>query len=742
MMRGWTGWLGLLLTASLVLPAQAALLAPAPSAAASLSPAPSSPVWFEPNLGQAPAGVAFLARGGADDVLVTADGAWMVVRGPWAPPSPIGNPAPEPQAEAPAPEPAHVVRMTFAGSTGATGFVAGPTLPGVTHYLQGALEQGWVHGVPHHTSVVLQQVWPGIDAKFYGTPDGHVEWDFVVAPFADPARIALAFEGQEDLHIGEAGDLQLATPYGAIRVQAPVAFQPGVDRRVEAAYVLAGPAEARVQLGGYDPARALVVDPVWLYGTNFGGSGADAAGGIAVDALGMMYVGGYWGSASLPVALIPGPTTMRATDAFVAVFDPTGSVLLALDIIGGNNFDGISSLQVVSAPLLGLGLVPVVYAVGSTYSTDFPLAGSSAQSANGGAWDVFVAVLEPLSGRLVYTTYLGGPVYDYGTDIAVDLHGNPYIIGLSMFGGGYPTTDGAFERGFYGCIDAFVTKIDVASGALAYSTMLAGNLCDWGWGIAVDKDGRAYATGTTGFLPGFGNGFPLKNPIIGTTNGFYDAFLTVFNPQGTGIEFSTFLGGSGYDRAGDVALDATGNVFVVGDTASSDFFTVNAAQPAFGGGYDGFAAKINAGFGAFGFSTYIGGSSVEQGWSAAVTPTGDLVVKGTGYSSDFPRINPVQPSGSAWVQKLGPDGTRKLSTSVGGYGDFSVYNKGLAVDALGDIYMAGAMYYFAYKNTINAVQCTHGGGITDAFVGKMLDVPVTLPPEVTTAIPGCSVVPV
>ena len=272
------------------------------------------------------------------------------------------------------------------------------------------------------------------------------------------------------------------------------------------------------------------------------------------------------------------------------------------------------------------------YVTGHTYSTDFPTAkpfqATLAPETNGA--DVFVTKLNAAGSELVYSTYLGGRGFDRGDGIAVDSFGNAYVTGLCG-SDDFPTA-GPFQASIRGLADSFVTKLNATGSALVYSTYLGGSRSDWGNGIAVDSSGNAYVTGHTS-----SSDYPTMNPFQAQpAGGGGGAFVTKLNATGSGLVYSTYLGGSHGGEFGlGLAVDASGNAYVTGFTGSVDFPTVSPFQPNNWGGGDAFVAKLGPQGSALVFSTYLGGSASDGGWSIAVDPSGNTYVTGRSHLSEL-----------------------------------------------------------------------------------------------------------
>lgn len=251
--------------------------------------------------------------------------------------------------------------------------------------------------------------------------------------------------------------------------------------------------------------------------------------------------------------------------------------------------------------------------------------------------DIFVAKLAAAGSAKVYSTYLGGVRSESGTGIAVDENGNTYLTGFTssldfpMANAFQPTKDDLFSN------DAFVTKINPAGSALVYSTYLGGEATDEGRNIVV-KGESAYIVGLTNSID-----FPVSNPYRLPPNTFInDAFITKLNASGSALDFSTCLGGSGSDQRNGIAVAADGAVFVTGFTSSLDFPTVTALQATLSGSSDAFITKLNSAGNALLYSTYLGGTSSDEGHSVVADDFGGAYVTGVTRSANFPLADAFQ----------------------------------------------------------------------------------------------------
>jgi hypothetical protein len=659
---------------------------------------------FEANQGQADNGVQFVARGPGYTVALNATEAAFTLTKPAASPAPAG-PA----------EPA-VVRMQLLGSNPTAPGTGVEQLPGQVNYVRGQDRAQWHTGVPTYAKVEYQQVYPGVDLVYYGNQQ-HLEYDFIVAPGADPSAITLAFAGADRVDLDARGDLVLHAAGGDVREHKPFIYQEvnGVRQEIPGGYVLNDPYRVGFQLSAYDPARPLVIDPVLASSTYFGGDGyhgeysspdKDTANDIAVDAEGDVYVTGATNS-------------LGRWDADVSVvkFDPTLSTVLYATFLDGSGWDDV-----------GNGIA--VDAAGNAYVT-----GSLGTPSLGSR--VFVAKLDatgsPLGGYFVSFGTLGGYGVDIGHDIAVDLAGNAYVTGETGLFAQFPTTPGAFQPAYGGgWCDAFVVKLD-GEGAFVYSTYLGGSTSDEGYGIAVDVDGNAYVTGATDGGPP--SAFPTtRQAFQPTSGGGVDAFVTKLNAQGSALVYSTCLGGILMDEGHAIAVDAAGNAYVTGTTVTleNDFpVTPGGFQTTAGGGVgagtlDAFVTKLNADGSALVYSSYLGGGGYSlgtEGYGIAVDAAGNAYV--TGDTIDLPTVNPFQAQLAgmldAFVTMVNPAGSALIYSSYLG-GSTSDVGLGIAVDAAGNVYVAGTTSSLDFPTTSGAYQPHNGGGdggFSDAFITKI-----------------------
>jgi hypothetical protein len=612
---------------------------------------------FKANHGQANSHVKFLSRGRGYSLFLTPTEAVLVMSNASA----ISNQPPAKIEAAERPR----VRMKFLDANRSPEVTGLDELPGKVNYFIGNDSKKWRTNIPSYAKVKYNQVYPGVDLVFYGNqrqlefdfviaPGFHSRT--IKLSFEGVEKLKLDNQGNLMLHI--AGEqVRLGKPYIYQEVKN------GARLEISGGYVLEGENQVGFQIASHDDRYPLVIDPVLVYSTYLGGSGDDLGAGIAVDAAGNAYVAGWTSSVDFPTTASSFQTTYHgggsrifgipSGDAFVTKIDPEGTLVYST-FIGGRDRE----FEVVGIAVDASGSA---YVTGLTSSADFPTTPGAFQSTFGGIADVFVAKLNPTGSELVYSTYLGGREFEFAPGLALDGGGNAYVTGITT-SSDFATTRGAFQTIYSGSQDAFVTKLNPTGSALVYSSYLGGSGLDEGRDVVLDSLGNAYVTGVTSstnfpttmsafqaFLRGETDVFVSKLNATGsklvystylggtgvdisrrllvdasgnayitgsttsldfpltpdafqiTIGGGEDAFVTILNPVGSRIHYSTFLGGSGNDRARGMALDTSENIYITGFTNSANFPTAHPIQSNFGGGSgpcffaggcDAFIAKI------------------------------------------------------------------------------------------------------------------------------------------------------
>ncbi len=552
------------------------------------------PLSFEENRGQADAQVKFLSRTPGYTLILTGREAIFAF------------PAQRSKANRRAGS-GSALRLRF-DHTDADAQVTGEDeLPGKANYFLHAERSRWHTKIPNYARVRYQAIYPGVNAVFHGNPQ-RLEFDFEIAPGADPAKIALDFAGGRVLRLADDGDVVLSvngsSRSGKITLGRPIVYQQiaGVRRKVSGRFVVRSAHRIGFELGAYDRTQPLVIDPTLSYSTFLGGvigNPSYAYGdAIAVDSSGSAYVSGFTGSFEFPTPsgleeTIPGGT-------YVSKFSPDGSQLEYTAFLAGCE----------NGNAIALDSSGSVY-VSETADTSFTTPGAYQNGA--GANSITVAKLSPDGSELVYAAQIGSlGSYPFApqTGIAVDSQGSAYVVGYTL-SPSFPTTPGAWLTTPPGCQSgvcaaaATVTKLSPDGSSLVYSTLLAGHggtagssVGEFGYSIAVDAQGDAYVAGTTQstdfpVTPGAPQptclGWATSNdpPFCESPN----AFLTELNPAGSGIIYSTFLGtdvaGGGLTGQSTtsviVSLDSSGNAYLTGSSVAASFTSALAAGPVVSG---------------------------------------------------------------------------------------------------------------------------------------------------------------
>ena len=380
-----------------------------------------------------------------------------------------------------------------------------------------------------------------------------------------------------------------------------------------------------------------------VYLTYLGGTSVDYGTGIAVNAEGAAYVGGWTNSADFPVTANAFQRQLKLSgnnpDAFVAVLNPDGTQLRYATYLGGSNDDRIGYFN--EGNPIAVGADGAIYVAGTTFSPDFPSTPSAFDPTYNQYPDAFVTVFEP-DGSLRYSTFLGGSdSNDFGVGIAVGADGAAYVVGQTN-SVDFPVTASAFQSSLHDLYsdDGFLSILTPDGSALRYSTYFGGSGGDEIiYGVAVGSDGAAYVAGTT-----YAYDFPVTpgvhKPI--SPNAFSgDAFVAVFDPERSAagsLRCATYLGGdTDRDQGHDLALNAEGDVYVVGWTRSSDLPTTpGAVQPVIAEYWDAFIAVLSPDCRTLRYASYLGGNDGDSGYAVATGPDGSAYVAGVTYSSRFP----------------------------------------------------------------------------------------------------------
>ncbi len=667
--------------------------------------------------------------------------------------------------------------MRLVGAATTAAISGNAELAGKINYLLGNDPARWQTGVPTFAQVRVEQVYPGVSVIYYGN-EQQLEYDFNLAAGVNPKVIALRFDGAENISVNSQGELVVSLKGGKIVQRQPIAYQiiNGLRQEITAGYKVLDAHTAVFAIGSYNHNLPLVIDPILSYSTFFGGNYGDTARALAVDGSGNIYLAGSTFSTVFSSG-VPTPGAFQANfnagsgyqDAFVAKFDHTGSNLIYFTYLGGSQDQGASAIAVDTNGN--------AYITGTTTSPNFPTKNAVFGTIGGQLFhghymfDAFVSELNSNGTALVYSTYLGGNNIDVANAIAVDANGAAYIAGYTS-STNFPVTTNAY-RTHLACtnngipnvynFNAFVAKLAPNGTNLDYGSYLGGTNYDQATGIALDPAGNIYVTGFT-----VSTNFPATNTLAGfkhlngstATTSAFDAFISKFQTNFSGLVYSTYLGGTNNDQATGIAADASGNAYVVGWTVSTNFPYTTNALTSFGTNSPSFVhtnALSYAATNAFltkiqwdgtntslGFSAMFGGIGVDVANGVALDTNNNIYVVGSASSTNFP-VTPANLIGSlratnsggsdVFVTAFKADGSALLySTYLGG--SKNDFGSGIAVDAAGNAYITGQTLSTNFPNF--AARQKSLNGTNDVFLVKIL--PVAPTPVLSANLSGTNVV--
>jgi hypothetical protein len=599
-------------------------------------------------------------------------------------------------------------------------------LAGVANYFQGPPDQ-WITNVATYQKVTVDNVYPGIDMTYYGN-QSQLEYDFVVRPHISPDVIDLDFSSASRVMIADGGELAITVGDATIHQSRPQTYQliQGTRVPIRSGYAIKHGGHVGFDVGTYDPALPLVIDPQLVY--SIYGPAMTRAYGIGVDSQGNAYIAGTTYD----------PLQEGNTNAYTFKLTAAGTAVLWQASFGSGNYRDSATAIAVDASGRAYVTGWTEYPNAVPAFPHFPTV-NAIQANPSGPSDAFVTTFDT-NGNMIYSTLLGGSGAERADGIGLDGSGNIVITGKTT-SADFPTAQ-PLQPALRGSSDAFVAALNPQGSALLYSTYVGGSGDDAGLGVAVDASGNAYVTGST-----TSTDFPTPNAIRFANAGGLDAFIFKLNAAGTSLLYSTYLGGSGDDTPTGIAIDGANAAYVAGRTNSPDFPTTSAFQNTPQGGVDAFVTKVSPTGSAFGYSTYLGGSADESSASAwcaekptcggvAVNSAGNAYVTGVTASADFPQVHSgqtFQGMADAFVTEISTDGSNLMySTLLGGAvnqqqsSTRSGSSSGSAIVNLGgNVYVTGltdASDFPITANPTNGPCCvTNAWNGIDGFVAKLAD---------------------
>lgn len=705
-----------------------------PAAAAAARPA-QPPLAFEP----APRGAGpwrFAARGdgylvglaGHETLLVLREGAGRR-RG----------------QDAPAVRGARALRLRLENADPNAHWSTAAPQPGRVHRLIGNDPAAWEPGLQPVGEVWWHGIYPGIDIVYRGH-GRQLQYDFHVAPGADPAQVRLRFDGARVAGVDEEGALQLQAGGRILRQLRPVAWQdlPEGRRPVTARYAVGADGAVGFALGGYDPEHPLVIDPILSYATFLGAAGNDQVWDVApADDSGALIVVGETESLRFPTNLFPQDGVFQTNwaggvfsvggDAFVARLNAAGTAYDWFTYLGGSDFEAAYSVAVEAGGGIVLG--------GFTTSTNFPVTAGAFQRTLGGLQplpvvryplDGFVTRLAPDGSALLASTYYGGSGADQIIQLRLADNGDIVAAGQTS-SRNLPVPAGAAQPQYGGGTnDAFVVRLSRDLATLVGASYHGGPASESAEGLALAADGSVLIAGYTGSI----TNFPLAAPLQATNAGAFDAMVARFNPLLTARLFSTYLGGADSDYAYRIAVRPDGHVILGGETFSTNFpVTPGAFQATNASRLDGFLTALAPDLTGLAWSTYYGGGGDDTVWSLAADAQNRVLAALATGSTNIAGVatNAIQPRNGGGLDVLlarfTPGGQVEQATYYGGAAEEVPY--ALALDAAGNAYVGGRTRSLNFAVSTNAAQVVYGGDRTDGFVFK-----VSFEPELAARLAG------
>ena len=558
------------------------------------------------------------------------------------------------------------LKLNFSGSNPNTAVSGENRLPWNSNYFIGDDSSQWKTDVANYEKIRLSSVYDGIDLVYYGTKL-RLKYDFVIQPGNDPSQIVLQYDFGDShngsLSVNTNGELVVSTPVGDIIERKPYCYQmiDGVKKEVQVSYKIIDSESHRYSfdIGEYNEDYPLVIDPELVFSTFLGGSDDDLPYCIAVNSAGDVFVAGETVSTDFPLTDGAYDTVMNeSSECFVTKLNASGSYL-----------DYSTLLGITGVTAMALGPNGSVYLTGTIWSSSFPATAGAYDVSYNDRSDAFIIKLSASGGTLDYATLIGGNNTDDGYVIEVDNTGNAYIIGktfsnqfpttpgtlgtsrssgteelfitkLSLagnsliystllgvsdvadvygmaldaagcvyftgwaYGESYPTTSVAYSTEYSGNFDVYLTKLNSTGTALVFSTFFGTTGIDVGSDILVDGSGFVYVTGYTNSVD-----FPKTADAYDVGyNGENDIFVSKFNAAGNILLNSTFIGTMADDEGKKIEIDSEGNIYVIGQTVSSDFVTTpNALNDMYRFGPEGVILKFNNSLSSLEYSSYLSG---------------------------------------------------------------------------------------------------------------------------------------
>lgn len=642
-----------------------------PKAPQSNEAVPHNSIVFIRNDGQVDPSVAYHVKGAKHELFFTSDSIKIPV------PSPKGGRN-------------RIVSLHPQWLDQTAAIVPGRQSPTHFNFYTGQKQSNWRTKVPAYESLTYRHTATGIDLVWYARGQ-ELEYDVVLPAGVEPGQARFRVEGARKVRLDTQGALVVETADGGRLIQAPPRLHQVVDGQnipVRGRF-----ADVRKSSDGwsygfvaaaYDRSRPLVIDPTLTFGVFVSGNALETINAVTVSSTGETYICGYTTSSDLTTP----PYTAQLNEAFVAQYDAAGTRGW-VNYIGGTKDEYANAIAII--PATATANAGNIVVVGQTNSpSGVPITDNAFnKSLHGTGIDAFLAIFGPAVNpsadpvtdnafdHLVYCSYFGGSGTDIARGVAVDASGNIFMAG-STDSADLPTTSALYSSKVGGT-DGFIAKFNPTGAYLRSLTYFGGTGNDIIHAITVDSQSNAYVAGET-----TSTNFPVKNAVIASRPGTTSGFVSKINTSGSGVVYSTYLGGKSVDSVQGLALDNSRNVYLTGSTTSSNFPVTNALYPTLSGGSDAFAAKLDTSGRFLWYSTFLGGAGTDVGLGVAVDQTTDAAYfTGNTGSANFPVVDLLQ-SGPGVTFGTGLSGsTDAFITKIDAPGSqaiYSLYLGGLGAD--------------------------------------------------------------
>ena len=614
------------------------------------------------------------------------------------------------------------VRVSFGGSNTVVP-EGGKELANRNNYFYGNDSSTWTTDVSNYAEVVYENLYDGINLIFY-FQENVLKYDFQVLPGANPGDICSVYEGAESIVVDSSGNLQIISPSGTIKEEAPYCYQivDGKEIEIGARYDV-DRENVTFLIGDYNPNVPLIIDPI-IFSTFIGGTDYDSGEDMVVDADGNIFITGSTQSTDFPTIDGGIDNSLNGDfDIFISKMNSDGTDLLFSTFVGSDDGDSGSAIK--------LDDKNNIYIVGSTNSPDFPVTTYCYDNSYNGESDIVAMKFAPDCNRILYSTFIGGSDNDWGWDLEIDDEGNVFVAGTGV-SSDFPTTPGCYDETFNGVEDLYAIKLNLNQSELVYSTYVGGSEFDGAFGaqISVDAEGAVYLTGFTDSID-----YPTTlGSYDQTLNGANDAFITKLNADGSDLEYSTYIGGSSYEDCMDIALDSEKNAYIHGHTGSVDFPTTFAAYDnTLNGNADLFVTVLNNDGSNLIYSTYIGGASDDIGKGIILDIENNAYITGNTRSEDFPTTpgcfdDSLNDDYDAYICKLNPTGSTLLYSSYIG-GDESDVGNEIRIDKENLGIIVGITRSINFPTSPFCYDDSHAGS-QDIFLLKINSTAQNIPPTV------------